>query len=550
MKSTNTSSSLPGQQLIAYFFLLSFVFYCMGCYHYKVDKTYYPKDLTPIPGEVSESGKYLILHNGSKVHSMKDIVIHEANQTIEFTPDTLSHLHYEGLDPDTTRARHFHKRNGDPTNEVHIYIQEQTIQNGEKTFISADAIKVIDVYDKAIGVNVISFVFGGLAIAMGAVIAVFIVALAVKSSCPFVYITSENKRIFAGEIYGGAIYSSLERDDFLKLDDALLQNPEIVIQIANELLERQYTNVAEILSVEHDSDEVAIMNKEGEILLSRTILTPTCADKSIEHVLSEQDSQFFSFDRSLKESPELSEIELSFPLPEKPLRASLLLHAKNSFWLDYVFGKFTEKFGTYYPTYAEKQKTVPANKNVAWSLEQHIPLAVYIRKNNAWKFVDFYHVTGPLASRDMSISIDLRDIDSDTLEVKLSCGRLFWEIDCAALMLHDTPPVKAQSLVMRSGVDENGSNIAESLLQSDNTYLQQPSIGNIATLTFENKKPAQGKCMSYFLRTRGYYEYIRDFKNKPDKFELLSFRKAGSFNRFSEELYRDFVLHPFQVASH
>jgi len=37
-----------------------------------------------------------------------------------------------------------------------------------------------------------------------------------------------------------------------------------------------------------------------------------------------------------------------------------------------------------------------------------------------------------------------------------------------------------------------------------------------------------------FLHTRGYYEYIRDYKGKPNISELKKFKLTGTFARFAK----------------
>ena len=41
-----------------------------------------------------------------------------------------------------------------------------------------------------------------------------------------------------------------------------------------------------------------------------------------------------------------------------------------------------------------------------------------------------------------------------------------------------------------------------------------------------------------FLRTKGYYEHIRDFPGLPNLPELYGFKKPGRFVEFSKEKYR------------
>lgn len=88
----------------------------------------------------------------------------------------------------------------------------------------------------------------------------FIIFLLTKSSCPFVYTLDGADYNFRGEIYGGAIAPNLERDDYMPLPGFAAVDSVFKLKITNELKERQYTDVAELLMVEHSENITVLMD--------------------------------------------------------------------------------------------------------------------------------------------------------------------------------------------------------------------------------------------------------------------------------------------------
>ena len=80
------------------------------------------------------------------------------------------------------------------------------------------------------------------------------------------------------EMYGGAIYSSLERDDYMPLPNLKDFNEEYQLKISNELQERQYTNLAELVVIQHPENSSVIIDKNGTI---QTIISPFSPSKAI-----------------------------------------------------------------------------------------------------------------------------------------------------------------------------------------------------------------------------------------------------------------------------
>lgn len=100
-------------------------------------------------------------------------------------------------------------------------------------------------------------------------------------------------------------------------------------------------------------------------------------------------------------------------------------------------------------------------------------------------------------------------------------------------------PVEVASVVATSAIDENGNDVRSLLSASDELYLIQPDIGNVVTLKFT--APQIKNARAVFLHSRGYHEYIRDYKNWPDFVALRSFKEKGAFTRYAKKQDDEFA---------
>jgi len=525
-------------------FLLLYITFIAGCSYYKVKQV---KSLNSesISKEIKQKKKYIIVHHGEIAWHLKDIVVNETNQELTGTPESLpdNHLYYKSAKGkgQANRYKNNIKEPDRPIFEVHIYTTLK-FEKGEPQFtIPFSSISKIEVYDTDVGTTVISII--GVTLLVSALLAVIVAAT--KSSCPFVYIGDGYSYNFTGEMYGGAIFSSLERDDYMPLPGFFMVNDEYHLKISNELLERQYTNLANLLVVEHPKNSSILLDKKGEIQTITLPEVPTKAtantDIDITNLILQKDSSAYLFNEHVEDGKDISSLILSFKKPLHSTTGKLILNAKNSFWLDYVYGKFNEQFGIFYNTFAEKQKKVPAEKHNQWSLEQNIPLSVYVETESGWKIIDYFNSIGPLASRDIVMPIDLTKIKGENVRIKLECGFMFWEVDYAAIDFSPNIPVDITRITASSAVDEKGNDVSSSIVKTDNEYLIQPEIGNAAIIKYKGIPVKAESNQTVFLHTSGYYEYIRDYKNWPNISYLESFKNKGAFTNFAKQQYDQFM---------
>ena len=374
--------------------------------------------------------------------------------------------------------------------------------------------------------------------------AIFLVILLTKDSCPFIYAYNGESYEFVGEIYSGAIHPPLERHDYLPIPNLQAIENEYKIQITNEIKEIQHTNMAELLVFDHPENVEVLIDKYGN---THTISNPelpmtskTLDGSNIDSLLFSKDSLAYMSGIPDENSGDMDAVILTFDKPSGQDTGKLVIKGKNSFWLDYIHGQFSELFGERFDTWKDKQKKQSPEKLIKWSLDQGIPLSVYLETEDGWEFADYYNVVGPLAAKEDVLEIDLSKIKGDKVNIKLEFGFLFWEIDYVAMDFTPNYSVEKHTVSLFSAFDENNNNVSDKLMFDDKKYYIQPNIGNEALLTFQVPNQSEGTKRSFILHSKGHYEILKEIGGKPDIAYLKGFRKPGAFSQFSKTRFLEF----------
>lgn len=534
--------------VISIIVLIAFLNMIVGChYYYKVGTGYNVPSERIV--EMKNKNKYFILHMEQKVWHFNDLKV--KGDTLFGTINELSylpmeyrhylHMKYKTTDPQRVNRYKINSSIDESAvlDEVHIYITDYVKKEDSEISVSLNAIQKIEIYDPAVGATIGSWVFGALAGTAIACAALLIIVMLTKTSCPFIYAYNGEFYTFSGEIYSGAILPPLERHDYLPLPNLRAINGEYKVKMANEVHEIQHTNLTELLVFDHPEDSKVLVDKYG-IYFTLTDLQPpfeatSLKGKDILYRIDKEDSLSYFGDELGKDQVLTDGIIMKFERPELTNSAKLVIRAKNTFWLDYVFSRVHELFGEAYNNWMEKRKTGSEKKMRNWTLSQNIPISLYIEKNGQWKFVDYYHIVGPMASKKDILSIDLSGIVQDTVTIKLEFGFFFWEIDYAGIDFTDNITAKKKIVPLESATDNEGDDVKDLLLNDDNEYFIQPEIGNEVILTFTVPEISDIN-RTLILHSKGHYQILRDQEGKMNKKYLRSFRKPGRFSRFSEEL--------------
>lgn len=525
----------------------AFLNLCLGCSYYKSKPIQTnPDNFATKYKSINKNDRYVIIHSGNETWHLNNLEINEDKK--EITASLMPVAENHALYPlkEHQKSRHYKKsKTSGKTLEIHFYTNEMINRTGSsEVVIPFSNINRIEVYEPDIAKKALSIL--GFTVATLAVIAIIIAVT--KSSCPFAYIKEGNSFAFTGELYPGAILPSLERTDYLPLPNFTAQNEEYELKITNELLEIQYTDLAQLVVVNHSQSNEVLLDQNGKPHTISKKESPK--DVSIDdHSIAvkpalEKDNLAFLFDDGMFTDHTWNNLVLTFDNSSQSNQAKLVLSAKNSLWFDLVYGKFNEQFGSYFNQFQKQQRKVPAEKNIQWSNEQGIPLSVYVRSNKEWVLVEKINPVGPMAFRDLIIPIDLEKINTKKIEIKLECGFMFWEVDHAAIDFSKDIPIAPQYINPFSAVDENGKNVTHLLDKEDKNYLIQPTIGNQVVIKYHVKAPKSGEKQSVFLKNRGYYEYIRAYKGIPNFAKLKTFREKGALSKYSKEEYARFTTTP------
>ncbi len=539
--------------IMSFLLILVFLNLTTGCYFYKVNTK---KDLAPEDVRWEGfNGKYLIIHYGDSAWQMSHISIDSTslNCSISALPD--NHKMY--LKTDTEKSNRYIKGEagyeGNVLDEVHIYTSGPvSIKDTSLTadFSSLDRMEIYIPDTKRTGTSVAVPIL----IVLGAATVVFfiivLIALATKSSCPYVYTYNGDSYSFAGEIYSGAIYSSLERNDYLPLPGFEPYQDNYTVKIANQLPEIQYINLAELWVVNHPENTAVLADKHGVVHNLKSLLAPVKAISAggtdLQTLLSEKDYQLFFFNEEPSltgDTSAINSVELTFDVPPGQETGKLVVNAKNSFWGDHIFGEFTKYFGNSYGAWIKKQGKLPPDQHIQWKKDQAFPLMVYLETADGWQFVDYFDMAGPLAFREMVMPVDLTgglkdNCDSiSQVRIKIETGFMFWELDYAAMDFTSDTFTDILKIDPSSAISESGKDVKNSIAGDDGEYYVQSKTGNEVVMDFKCPPEQQDMERSVILHTKGYYTHVRDYNGPPDMEQIQAFRRPGKLSEFSLERF-------------
>ncbi len=526
-----------------YFLVTLMLFQSFGCKYFQYDRV--TSDFETSITSIGEIHKYFIIHDKENLYELTDITADETKMSGNLALINNEVFYTEG------RNNRFKKEENSILHEVHIYLNDNadSLQLGYGDIPMTD-LKEMKIIEMDTGTTVASYVFSTIGIIAGILGIILIIALLTKSSCPYIYVNNGDAFIFEGETYGGAIAQNLERDDYMPLPSIKPLNGTYQLRISNELKERQYTNLAELLVVNHEPLQKVLLDKYGKAHLIESAQVPTQAHayngQSLLPALEEKDKKVFMFN---EEEYSKNGIIMKFEKPDDATNGNLLLKGKNTLWFDFLFGEFISKFGSSYDAYMDKQKEMPGSERLQKMLDSDFPLSIYMKENGEWKMIDYLFTVGPLATREFVIPVDLSAHTGDAIEIKVETGFMFWELDYAAMDFTENTELDINYVKPFKAEGTGAQDWLTALEKTDENYMAQEKVGDVTQLIFKAPSTKKGQQQTVFLHTRGYYELIREFEGMPNIVELNQFKTPGHFSDFSRSSYLKVLDKENAVAS-
>lgn len=514
---------------ITLFVIVSLIHTSCFQHFYKVDRDDAP-DGNKI-ATLEKAPNYILIHRGRDVQRMTSVKYNESEGTIygDLVPWMPERHQYLNAKKDG-RANLYKKSEAYVLDEVHIYLKD-TLTDISSGVIPISNIDHLDINNPHKGATTTSQIMSGIGVTAGVLGIIALIAVLTKSSCPFVYVKNGDGYEFSGEIYSGAIYKCMERDDYLMMS---FERGDIVeFKIANHLKEKQFINHVEMMVVQHEAESKIVPDRHGNLhkINESDFMAPLATVNTSSIAEADLNYHIFCEKQTGKTLPSLS---LSFANPIHKKEAVLTVVAKNSMFGDYVFGEFTKLFGSQYDEWIALQRNGDAQEHLQWAQDQGLLLKAYIKTKKGWEFVDYFNPVGPLGERDLAMKLDLTRVAGDIVEIKLESGFMFWEINKVTLS-YNSMQVKGERLEFEAARTKEGSDVSSLIADPDQQYLEQPSIGDEASFQFKAPVLLTSSKQTYFLHVKGYYEHVRDYEGVADVTALHKLREPGSFSKFSEE---------------
>ncbi len=360
-------------------------------------------------------------------------------------------------------------------------------------------------------------------------------------NCPQVYVKNNDRYDFKSGLYSGAVYSTLERMDYLPLTNIPVKENNISFKIANAQNEEQFINEVQLLQVNHPAGTTVLPDRHGNILSFQNTIAPLAASaekgNDVKNLLAKTDQQYYSFDNNANEDG-FSDIKLTFNKPAGTDKAKLVIHARNSYWGGLLHKEFIGLFGDNFEKWRTKQEQADAKDPAKWQTDQAMPLMVYMKTATGWKFVDYFPLIGNTASRDMIMEINTAGITADQIEIKLETAYRFWDLDFAGIDYSANQQFETAVIEPTQAVKTDGEDQKKILLQSDKQYSHLTGDQSIS-FQYTITTAAANNVSSYFLVSGGYYHSLEPISGKTNYKELYKFRNKGAYDKFSRAKYQE-----------
>ncbi|MDH5356544.1 MAG: hypothetical protein OEY09_19030, partial [Gammaproteobacteria bacterium] len=118
-----------------------------------------------------------------------------------------------------------------------------------------------------------------------------------ETSCPFIYSWNGNKFVMDAEPYGGATTRGLARDDYSELENLVAEDGYYRLLVRNEMRETQYTDLMELVVVDHAPGERVIADERGRFYSISDASPPVMArdhiGNDLRHWLVDKDQKIW-----------------------------------------------------------------------------------------------------------------------------------------------------------------------------------------------------------------------------------------------------------------
>ncbi|MEO0897215.1 MAG: hypothetical protein AAFY71_12495 [Bacteroidota bacterium] len=358
--------------------------------------------------------------------------------------------------------------------------------------------------------------------------ALFVGFLAIACNCPRVYVNQNETPIFQGSMLSGAISKSLEREDVLPLTGLTPQEAPLSISIANELPEDQYLNSFSLQKASYPTGMQIAKMSHGPLFAYKELKRPEAAiqtfGKDVKAALHDVDEQVHRFEEK-NDGERLNSITLKFNKEEFDKdEAKLIIYGRQTEWLEEVAEVFFMHLGKKFDAWNKKMDKVDPATYAENTAKRGISLKASVQIDGKWQPVGAFHDAGVISSQFLGIDLDLSQIPSNDVVIKLESAFGFWEIDQVGMTTSWEAIDAWEEVPMLEATNSKGENVMDLIAKQDKSYAEQPHKSDALQLSFDT--PIE-KGYLYALTATGYYHHVRDYDHKAEWKTLARMKRRG-----------------------
>ncbi len=391
-----------------------------------------------------------------------------------------------------------------------------------------------------------------LGVLAGSVLALGVIVLLTKESCPFVYVDRGRGPELVGEAYPGAAFRSIQRDDLLDLGPA--PGAAVRVRLRNEARETQFTDRAELMVIDHEPALAPVATHDARILMLGETVSPLAArveGRDVTAELARVDGRFWQRDvvtaANSANRPTEDSLVVDLPIPASGRSGSqqsmaLDLKIGNTPLVDVVFGRFFAAMGQDLKKFISTGNDATSATRIGnWLTREGVNLTAEVDDGTGFRVVAVIPPTGPAALRRIAIPVQVA-AGGSRLRVRLSGGVGFWRFDGVGIA-----PIRSEALsitmVAASYAVSSREGVAlAAVAKSDGVYNALETLDESLDLTFTPPPLATGRQRSMFLSTTGYYNVHPPVSSRRQIGLLRRVSdRPGALSQLGLDLVRDYV---------
>jgi hypothetical protein len=369
-----------------------------------------------------------------------------------------------------------------------------------------------------------------------------------SSSCPMLYVRGGDGTQRVGEAYAGAAFRSVQRSDLLPLPAT--DKPLMHCVFVNEATEIDHTDCLALVTVDHPAGTRAVSTFEQKAILVGDRRPPIRATDArggdVTATVAREDGELCQTDwpRVLKSAtpPVREPVTATFTRPTPGNVPVLELVLSNTYWLEMMMGQFFALTGSDFEQHMTIGNSPESGPRIRrWLEREGVSFTVECERDGRWEKVAVVPPTGPTALRRVAVPLPQADDGDPLLNVRVSGGTGFWQIDEMTLSVQSDAVPEIHEIAPANAVNQIGEDELALVTSVDGRYQVLENTGDRLMFDFEMPAVPADMERSAFLLSTGYYNVHAPAATagSPEKLATM-IHESGAFARFSIDTYRHY----------